>query len=98
MWHGFGKVRCRCSPGASRVGKEVEVVMNAIALVLVACLPHSNHCKSIVQHPAPLSSDECTQRAMKLTDTLAGSIDDAGYRPRQVICLYGDAAQDSSEQ
>jgi len=31
--------------------------MNVIALVLVACLPHTGQCKSIVQHPAPKTHD-----------------------------------------
>jgi hypothetical protein len=72
--------------------------MNAIALILVACLPQSGHCKSIVQHPAPVSHEECTARAAQLTRTLAGSIDDSGYLPQQVICLYGDAASDDGEK
>jgi hypothetical protein len=65
--------------------------MNAIALILVACLPHSGDCKSIVQHPAPVSHEECNRRAVTLQQQLAGSIDDAGYQPTQVICLYGDS-------
>jgi hypothetical protein len=77
------------------VDNEVEIVTKAIALVLVACLPHGDHCISTVQHPAPISAEECNLRAITLTDTLAGSIDDAGYRPLQVICLYGDAEQDN---
>ncbi len=72
--------------------------MNAIALILVACLPHGGQCKSIVQRPAPISHEECDRRAVSLTRTLAGSIDDAGYRPLQVICLYGDPVQESAEQ
>ena len=62
--------------------------MNAIALVLVACLPHVGQCKSIVQHPAPATDRECTERAARLQRTLVGTIDDAGYRPTQVICMY----------
>jgi hypothetical protein len=61
--------------------------MNAIALVLIACLPHGQ-CKSIVQHPAPATDSECTERAAKLQQTLAGTIDDTGYRPIQVTCMY----------
>jgi hypothetical protein len=62
--------------------------MNAIALILIACLPHTGQCKSIVQHPAPPTGKECTDRAEKLVQTLAGVIDDAGYRPVQLTCLY----------
>jgi hypothetical protein len=72
--------------------------MNAIALILVACLPQSGHCKSIVQHPAPVSHEECSERAAQLQRTLAGSIDDSGYRPQQVICLYGDIASGESDK
>lgn len=68
--------------------------MNAIALVLVACLPHTNMCKSLIQHPAPATHEECSERAEKLQRTLAGSIDDAGYRPLQVTCLYAPSGQD----
>lgn len=68
--------------------------MNIIALVLVTCLPHSDHCKSLVQHPTPVSHEECNQRAAELQKSLAGSIDDAGYRPLQVICMYGEPEQD----
>jgi O-acetylhomoserine/O-acetylserine sulfhydrylase-like pyridoxal-dependent enzyme len=57
--------------------------MNAIALILVTCLPHSGDCKSIVQHPAPVSHEECNRRAVQL---------------QQVICLYGDAASDNSDE
>jgi len=31
---------------------------------------------------------ECTDRAANLQHTLAGTIDDAGYRPIQVTCMY----------
>jgi len=62
--------------------------MNAIALILVACLPHTNTCKTLIQRPAPQSQQECNERAMKLQATLAGSIDDAGDQPLQVTCLY----------
>jgi hypothetical protein len=41
-----------------------------------------------VQHPAPATDRECSQRAAKLQQTLAGTIDDAGYRPVQVTCMY----------
>jgi hypothetical protein len=68
--------------------------MNAIALILVACLPHSNTCKSIVQHPAPATKEECSERAEELQMSLAGSIDDGGYRPLQVTCLYGPDDRD----
>jgi len=68
--------------------------MNAIALVLVACLPHTDTCKSIVQHPAPATHEECDERAQKLTQNLAGSMDDAGYLPLQVTCLYGPEERD----
>lgn len=64
--------------------------MNIIALVLIACLPHATQCKSIVQHPTPVSDEECSQRAAEMQKTLAGTIDDSGYRPQQVICMYGD--------
>ena len=62
--------------------------MNAVALILVACLPHFGQCKSIVQHPAPRSHEECNERAAKLQHNLAGTIDDAGYQSVQVTCLY----------
>jgi O-acetylhomoserine/O-acetylserine sulfhydrylase-like pyridoxal-dependent enzyme len=62
--------------------------MNEIALVLIACLPHVGQCKSIVQHPTPATDTECTERAANLQHTLAGTIDDAGYRPIQVTCMY----------
>jgi O-acetylhomoserine/O-acetylserine sulfhydrylase-like pyridoxal-dependent enzyme len=54
--------------------------MNTIALFLAACLPHIGQCKSIVQHPAPATDRECKERAAMLQQTLAGTIDDAGYR------------------
>jgi hypothetical protein len=74
--------------------KLVEVdEMNVIALVLVTCLPHSSDCKQVIQHPAPATHEECNQRAAALQKTLAGSIDDAGYRPLQVICMYGDTEE-----
>ena len=69
--------------------------MNAIALVLIACLPHIGQCKSTVQHPAPTSDKECSERAARLQQTLAGTIDDAGYRPLQVTCLFGYPDRDS---
>ena len=69
--------------------------MNAIALVLVACLPHTATCKSIVQHPAPVSQEECNQRAEQLQRTLAGTIDDAGYQPLQITCLYAPEDRDA---
>jgi O-acetylhomoserine/O-acetylserine sulfhydrylase-like pyridoxal-dependent enzyme len=62
--------------------------MNAIALVLIACLPYIGECKSIVQHPTPATHRECAERAANLQHTLAGTIDDAGYRPIQVTCMY----------
>lgn len=68
--------------------------MNAIALVLIACLPHIGQCKSIVQHPAPATDQECTERAAELQRTLAGTIDDAGYRPIQVTCIYSYSDRD----
>jgi hypothetical protein len=68
--------------------------MIAIALVLVVCLPHTNMCKSLVQHPAPATHEECSTRAQTLQNTLAGSIDDAGYRPLQVTCLYAPPDSD----
>jgi hypothetical protein len=68
--------------------------MYAIALVLVACLPHTAECKSIVQHPTPASHEECSERAAKLQQTLAGTIDDGGYRPIQVTCLYAAPEKD----
>lgn len=69
--------------------------MNVIALVLVTCLPYSSHCKSVVQHPAPASHEECAQRAEDLQKRLSGTIDDSGYRPLQVLCMYGDPEQDA---
>src|SRR4029077_3378216 len=68
---------------------------NAIALVLIACLPHVGQCKSIVQHPTPATDTECTERAANLQHTLAGTIDDAGYRPIQVTCMYAYPDRDS---
>ncbi|MGO8915862.1 MAG: hypothetical protein ACLQJR_08145 [Stellaceae bacterium] len=68
--------------------------MNAIALVLVVCLPHGSHCKQVIEHPAPTSHEECNQRAAALQKTLAGTIDDAGYQPLQVICMYGDTGHE----
>ncbi|HZB91169.1 MAG TPA: hypothetical protein VE397_07005 [Stellaceae bacterium] len=68
--------------------------MNAIALVLVACLPHTGECKQMIQHPAPKSDAECSARAADLQKTLAGTIDDAGYQPMQVICMFGNSEQD----
>ncbi|HYM01314.1 MAG TPA: hypothetical protein VET85_00125 [Stellaceae bacterium] len=68
--------------------------MSVIALVLVACLPHNGSCKSLVQHPAPISHEECSERAAAMQKTLAGSIDDSGYQPLQVICLYSDPDKD----
>jgi hypothetical protein len=65
--------------------------MNAIALILVACLPHSNDCKQIIQRPTPATHEECAERAAELQKRLAGTIDDAGYRPLQVICTYADS-------
>jgi hypothetical protein len=62
--------------------------MNAIALVLVACLPHFSQCKSIVQRPTPNTNSECIERAAELQRTLAGTIDDTGYQPIQVTCMY----------
>ena len=62
--------------------------MTEIALVLIACLPHMGECKSIVQHPAPATDRECSERAAKLQQTLAGTIDDAGYQPFQITCMY----------
>lgn len=68
--------------------------MNAIALILVACLPHSSSCKSVIQHPAPATQEECNTRAEKLQQSLAGTMDDAGYRPLQVTCLYAPEDRD----
>jgi len=69
--------------------------MNAVALVLIACLPYIGECKSIVQHPAPITDRECSERAQKLQQTLVGTIDDAGYRPIQVTCMYGYLDRDT---
>ena len=63
--------------------------MNALALVLVVCLPYTGQCKSIIQRPAPTTHEECNDRAVKLQRTLARSIDDPGYRPVQRTCMYG---------
>ena len=68
--------------------------MNAIALVLIACLPHIGQCKSIVQHPAPATDRECIERAEMLQQALTGTIDDAGYQPIQVTCMYAYPDQD----
>jgi hypothetical protein len=65
--------------------------MNAIALVLVACLPHTGQCKQEIQHPAPKSDAECSARAEQMQKMLSGSIDDAGYQPMQVICMFGSS-------
>jgi len=62
--------------------------MNAIAMVLVACLPHTSQCKQEIQHPAPKSDAECSVRAAELQKRLAGTIDDSGYQPLQVICMF----------
>jgi len=62
--------------------------MHAIVLVLIACLPHIGECKSIVQHSTPATVRECAERAANLQRTLAGTMDDAGYRPIQVTCMY----------
>ena len=69
--------------------------MNAIALILIACLPHFGECKSIVQHPVPTTHTECSERAAKLQQALAGTIDDAGNRPIQVTCMYGYLDRDT---
>jgi O-acetylhomoserine/O-acetylserine sulfhydrylase-like pyridoxal-dependent enzyme len=53
--------------------------MSAIALVLIVCLPHIGKCKSIVQHPAPATHQECSERAANLQRALAGTIDDVGW-------------------
>jgi transcription antitermination factor NusG len=66
----------------------VEAEMNGIALILVACLPHSADCKQVVQRPAPASHEECSRRAAELTRRLSGTIDDSGYQPLQLICTY----------
>jgi len=63
--------------------------MDAIALVIIACLPHTNECRSLVQQPPPLMREECNRRAEDLQRTLTGSIDDSGYVPRGVTCFYG---------
>jgi hypothetical protein len=68
--------------------------MNTVALILVACLPHFGQCKSIVQHPAPRTHEECNERAAKLQHNLTGTIDDAGYQPIQVTCLYAASEAD----
>jgi hypothetical protein len=49
---------------------------------------HVGQCKSIVQRPTPATDRECTERAANLQHALAGTIDDAGYRPIQVTCMY----------
>ena len=72
--------------------------MNIIALVLVTCLPHGAQCKSVVQHPTPASHEECNARAAEMQAHLAGTIDDSGYRPLQVICLYGNGEQEQEQQ
>jgi len=69
--------------------------MSVIALVLITCLGHGTHCKSVVQHPAPVSYEECSQRAAEMQKTLAGTMDDSGYRPLQVICMYGNPEPDA---
>jgi hypothetical protein len=72
----------------------VEAEMNVITLILVACLPHSADCKQVIENPAPASHEECNQRAAVLQKTLAGTIDDAGYQPLQVICRYSGTEQE----
>jgi hypothetical protein len=71
--------------------------MHPITLVLVACLPHTADCRFEVQHPAPATHEECDRRAEKLQQTLAGSIDDAGYQPIQVTCTYEEAQEKDRE-
>jgi hypothetical protein len=68
--------------------------MNIIALVLVTCLAHGTQCKSVVQHPTPVSHEECNKRAAEMQRTLTGTIDDSGYRPLQVICMFGNSEQE----
>jgi hypothetical protein len=34
--------------------------------------------------------EECSERAANLQQTLAGTIDDAGYRPVQITCMYAN--------
>lgn len=68
--------------------------MNVIALVLVTCLAHGTQCKSVVQHPTPVSHEECNKRAAEMQKNLTGTMDDSGYRPLQVICMYGDSQQE----
>jgi hypothetical protein len=60
----------------------------SILLVVIACLPLSDDCRSIVESPAPVTEAECNRRAEELQRVLSGTIDDAGYVPRQVTCYY----------
>lgn len=62
--------------------------MSPIALILIACLPHTTDCRETVEHPA--TQEECDRRAETLQQRLAGTIDDSGYRPIEVTCLYQD--------
>jgi hypothetical protein len=81
--------RGQAAAGAAVVNYWSRVEMNVIAMVLVACLPHTSQCKQEIQHPAPKSDAECSARAEELQKRLAGSIDDGGYQPIQVICMFG---------
>jgi len=38
--------------------------------------------------------EECSERAANLQQTLAGTIDDAGYRPVQITCMYANPDRD----
>jgi hypothetical protein len=69
--------------------------MNTIVLILVVCLPHIGQCKSIVQHPTPKTNRECSERAAMLQQALTGTIDDEGYQPIQVTCMYGYPDRDT---
>ena len=64
--------------------------MRAVVLLLIACLPHSERCKQEIQRPMPANEKECDARMAELRKKLAGTIDDAGYVPLQVLCMYGD--------
>lgn len=65
--------------------------MEAIVLKVVACLPHSNQCQSLVQRPTPLTQEECRRRAQELVGTLTGTIDDRGYMPIPLLRFHRDA-------
>jgi hypothetical protein len=67
--------------------------MGLIVLIVVSCLPHGSDCRSVVQQPTPTTNEECNRRAAELRNVLAGTIDDAGYVPHGVTCVYSAAEE-----